>query len=255
MTRDVDPPLGGRLDRLGSRPTPPSRRPRRRDLGRGGAEPLREAARRNPSAIGERQMLPVQTTRMDVMGPRVYPGPSSLRAVGDRAAPRRSARSDTRPGAEHGRHVRARGRRRSTPSPTSGSAAHRYTATASPNVAWSSSHVDRGGLAAAVRARDRQRSGPREDREGEGMRGTRTPIVGGSPPRSHARRRRSAAARASAARARSAAARPPRARRRSRSAAPPPSRARAPAAELARASLGLEQPRGRGGSSGRVPMP
>ena len=68
------PQLGGRLHRLRHRAGAlQAARARRRDLRRPLAEPRSRAARRRPSAIGERQMFPVQTTRMEVMGPG-HPG-------------------------------------------------------------------------------------------------------------------------------------------------------------------------------------
>ena len=89
----------------GSPPSPPTRRcpPTRRPAPL--AEPLVERARRNPSAIGERQMFPVQTTRIEAMTKG-----ASLAAGSVRTGARRSP-SPGRPLAQDPRG-RARGRHR-----------------------------------------------------------------------------------------------------------------------------------------------
>ena len=164
--------------------TRPPHGPRRSDL-RGVRAQLRsERAAQEPSAIGDRQTFPVQTTSTCAMGPRVYTGPppSDLRRA--RAAQREHGPLGDGTATQHPRDVAS-----STTveaEPPSGSGAHRYTSTAAPNVARSSSHVACR-RPAAVRARDRERPGARQHRKGERV--VRHPHADRrrSPPRSQLR--------------------------------------------------------------------
>ena len=95
---DVDPPLGGRADRLRRRrrPLPPGRAGRGRP-GHGAAPSRRSSARRRrPSADGERQTFPVQTTRMEAMSGRRASLTRALRraVAGARAAAVTSPRAE-----------------------------------------------------------------------------------------------------------------------------------------------------------------
>ena len=224
------------------------------DVTTGAASPSRStsAARRNPSAIGERQMFPVQTTRIPLMtkgaslATRARPA-GARRALRERASPRR--RIDRGP-------VREVERRwtRHRPAVAPGRGRRRRP---SPNSAWSSSQVSAGGRPerfALVTA-----SGPVSARRASasGWCGARTPTVGGSPPRSHPE---ASAPRGQDERERSRPAAPPRAARPARR-----TRLRLARPPTVATSTGSSRSRGRrfasntravaAGSSGRVPIP
>ena len=189
MARDIDPVLGGRLGsnvgRRLNRSTPSSPR----TSPRGDADPSAStnAARRN--ALGDRR--PTHVARAHHQDPchgaaSLHRPLGTLGVAASRAGPRRSLAPTTAPA----RTTTGSPCARSTTveaEPTSGSGAQRYTSTSPPNAASTSSHVE--GVGAPLRFALVTASGPvrASTASASGSCGIRTPIVVGSPPRSHAR--------------------------------------------------------------------